>query len=433
MKIVIGVHHFPPRYTGGAEWQAFRTAQALQARGHVVRVVCVEHVDRGPASGVDWQDDGYEGVPVRRLSFNLQAAPDPKLFEYRNSWIGDHLRAWLSEERPDIFQLVSGYLLTGTALHAAHDVAIPSVVMLMDFWFLCPRISMLQSNGRISRLPLDPARCAQCLGEERRSFRWLGQLLPDPMAAYWRLRRDAIQQIESRSEYLRGALSLADKIISGSQFLHNLYIEAGVPPERIICLRQGQDLQHLTPEVLVKPPSDQLRVGYIGQIAELKGVHVLVEAARQINDPRLAVRLYGNAGRFPKYADRLRKLIGADPRIQFAGEYRGVVELTRVLRHLDVIVVPSLWYENSPNVILEAFAHHTPAIVSDFGGMAELVQHEHNGLRFALGDAASLAGQLQRLLDEPELLPRLRAGIKPVETVAEETEALESLYRQLIA
>jgi glycosyltransferase involved in cell wall biosynthesis len=433
MKIVIGVHHFPPRYTGGAEWQAFRTARALLARGHEVRVVCVEHVDRGPASGVEWRDDVYEEVPVRRLSFDGRLAPDPKVFEYRNPWLGDHLRGWLAAERPDVFHLLSGYLLTGTALHAAHDTAIPSVVMLMDFWFLCPRISMLQSNGQISRLPLDPARCAQCLGEERRFFRWLGRLLPGPMANYWRFRRSAIRHIESRMAYLREALSLADKIISGSQFLRDLHIEAGVSPERIVYVRQGLDLHHLTPEALAKQPSHQLRVGYIGQIAELKGVHVLIEAARRIADPRLSVRLHGNANRFPEYTARLRRLIGSDPRIQFAGEYRGAAELTQVLRDLDVIVVPSLWYENSPNVILEAFAHHTPVIASDFGGMAELVQHEHNGLRFTLGDAASLAGQLNRLLTEPDLLPQLRAGIEPVKTVAEETDALEAIYREVLA
>lgn len=433
MKIVIGVHHFPPRYTGGAEWQALRTARALQARGHDVRVVCVEHVDRGPASGVEWQDDVYEGVPVRRLSFNWRAVPDPQLFEYRNSWIGEHLQNWLAEERPDLFHLFSGYLLTGSALQTAHTQAIPSIVTLTDFWFLCPRISMLQSNGRVSRLPIEAARCAQCLGETRRPYRILGRLLPGPMSLYWRSRRDAIGQIETRSGYLRESLRLASKIISVSQFVRNLHIEAGVAADRIVHLRQGLDLRHITPDALTKFPSDRLRVGYIGQIAELKGVHVLIEAARQIADARLEVLIYGNADRFPAYTQRLSRLIGGDQRIRFAGEYRGAAALSKVLQTLDLIVVPSLWYENSPTVILEAFAHRTPVIASDFGGMAELVEHEQNGLRFALGDAASLARQLNRLLTEPDLLPRLRAGIEPVKTVAEETDALEAIYWEVLA
>jgi glycosyltransferase involved in cell wall biosynthesis len=433
MKIVLGVHHFPPRYTGGAEWQTFRTAQTLQAQGHDVHVVCVEHTDRGPAAGVAWRDDLYEGVPVRRLAFNLRAIPCSEQYEYNNPWIGAHLRQWFADERPDVFHLISGYLLTGAALEGAHAVSIPSVVTLTDFWFLCPQISLLRSNGQVSQLPIDPVQCAQCLGENQNYYRKLGQWLPGLMAGYWRLRRDAAQHVASRLSYLRNTLKLAARIISVSQFVRNVHVEAGVPPEKIIFLRQGLDLRHLKPEALTKSSSDQLRVGYIGQIAELKGVHVLVEAARQIADPRLSVRIYGNASRFPRYTERLRQLIGVDPRIQLAGEYHGAVELTRIMRDLDVIVVPSLWYENSPTVILEAFAHQTPVVASDFGGMAELVKHDKDGLRFRLGDSTHLAEVLKRLVKEPELLPHLRAGITPVASVSEEIIRLEEMYRSALA
>lgn len=433
MKIIIGVHHFPPRYTGGAEWQAYRTARALQARGHEVHVVCVEHADRGPASGVGWQDDVYEGVPVRRLSFNMKATPDPKRFEYQNEWIGSHLSTWLSEEKPHLFHLIGGYLLTGITLQVVHELGIPVVLTLTDLWFLCPQVIMLRSDGRLSRLPINPVECARCVGENRNYYRRLGRLLPGLMSLYWRWNRDSVRYIEARWDYLLHVLGYADRIISVSQFICGFYVEAGVAPERVVHLRQGLDLKHLTPEALVKQPSDRFRVGYIGQIAELKGVHVLAEAVRYISDPRLDVRIYGNSSRFPRYTDRLRKIIGSDQRVQFAGEYRGAVELTQIMQSLDVIIVPSICYENSPTVILEAFAHQTPVVASDFAGMAELVQHEQNGLRFALGDAASLAGQLKRLLNEPDLLPRLRAGIGPVKTVAEETDALEAIYREVLA
>jgi glycosyltransferase involved in cell wall biosynthesis len=97
------------------------------------------------------------------------------------------------------------------------------------------------------------------------------------------------------------------------------------------------------------------------------------------------------------------------------------------------LVVPSLWYENSPNVILEAFAHGTPVIASNHGGLSELVQDGRNGLLFPPGDAASLGRQLQQLLDEPDLLPRLRLGIPPVRSMAEELDALEELYRSVLS
>ena len=55
------------------------------------------------------------------------------------------------------------------------------------------------------------------------------------------------------------------------------------------------------------------------------------------------------------------------------------------MAELDCVAVPSVWYENSPNSILESFAYHTPVIGSNFGGMAELIQHRKNGLLFKYG------------------------------------------------
>jgi glycosyltransferase involved in cell wall biosynthesis len=104
-----------------------------------------------------------------------------------------------------------------------------------------------------------------------------------------------------------------------------------------------------------------------------------------------------------------------------------------VLSEIDVIVVPSLWYENAPLVIQEAFATKTPVITTNLGGMAEAVDHGINGLLFERGDVADLARQLRRIVNEPELLDGLRAHIPTVKTIDEEVTELEANYRDLIA
>ncbi len=433
MKIVIAIHHFPPRYTGGAEWEAYRMAAGLQARGHVVRVICVERIDAGPADGVSWEDEVYEGVPVRRLSMNLLAAPDWERWEYDNPWIGQHLRELLVDQRPDIFHLMGGYLISGRPLRVARELGIPTVVTLMDFWFLCRRISMLRSDGRISTLPIDPVVCARCLGEEQRRYRWLSRVAPGLMKLYWRSRKTQIHSVESRLTFLRETLNQVDVILSRSHFLRSTYSASGIEPGRIVFLRQGRDFPDLQPEMLDKLPGSGLRIGYLGQIAWHKGIHVLFEAVRQMPGTPATVRAYGNPAPFPDYTARLQRMIAGDRRLALAGVYRNPHEMSRALRELDVIVVPSLWYENSPNVILEAFAHRTPVIASNLGGMAELVRDGENGLLFAPGDSADLARQLRRLLDEPGLLTALRAGIGPVKSVAEEMDKLVQVYQQVIA
>jgi glycosyltransferase involved in cell wall biosynthesis len=155
---------------------------------------------------------------------------------------------------------------------------------------------------------------------------------------------------------------------------------------------------------------------------------VLFEAARRMPEAPLTVRAYGDTAPFPEYTARLRRLMAGDERLELVGVYHRQ-EVSQVLRELDVIVVPSLWYENSPNAILEAFAHRTPVVASNLGGMAELVRDGENGLVFTPGDADDLARQLRRLLDDLSLLHALRSGIGPVKSVAQEMNELEEIYR----
>ena len=107
MRVLIAVHHFPPRFKGGAEWRAYRTAVGLRSLGHDVYVICVEAIDIGDGSGLTFEDDLYDGLPIRRLSFDLEAAPDPFRWAYDNPWIGEHMRSYLADLAPDVVHLIS--------------------------------------------------------------------------------------------------------------------------------------------------------------------------------------------------------------------------------------------------------------------------------------------------------------------------------------
>jgi len=431
VKIVVAVHHFPPRYTSGAELRAYRTAAWLRDQGHDVHVVCVEAVDVGDSPGLTWEDAHYDGLPVRRLYFNKATIPDRFRWAYDNPWIGGHLFEYLGELAPDLFHLISGYLMSGSAVRVARDLGISTVVTLTDFWFLCPRVTLLRSNGQLCAPPFDALTCARCLGEQKRRYRVLGRIAPALMKVFWRTQQDLVARVQARMTFLREALDGVDAIISPSQFLRSVFADSGVDAARIVFSRQGRDFPNLTPDLLEKVPAAHLRIGYMGQIAPHKGLHTLFEAVQHLPDAELEVRAYGDPTPFPAYTRRLRRMVRQDPRLSLAGVYERT-DVSRVLRGLDVVAVPSVWYENSPNTILEAFAHRTPVLVSDLGGMAELVEDGIDGLRFAPGSAASLAARLRQLTDDPSLLPRLRQGIKPVKSVAEEMAELQEIYRSVV-
>ncbi|MCU0492443.1 MAG: glycosyltransferase family 4 protein [Chloroflexaceae bacterium] len=434
MKIVLPVHHFPPHYTSGAELYTFRLARWLLAQGHQVDVVCVERTDSGGVGDIGVEFDMYEQVPVWRMSLNLHHDDVPFQWSYNHPTIGRWFTEFLAQREPDLVHLQSGYLLTASVLEAAHTRQIPSIVTLHDYWFLCPRVTLLRGDGEVcTTIPADAAACAWCMLLDSRRFR-----LPDRVtggllgraASIWHL-QPARAAMEERRTFLHQALRWAERVIAPSRFLADMFGQV-VEPSRLDVVRLGTDTSRFRD--IPSPTNDgTLQLGYIGQIAPHKGIHLLIRAIKMLPSRGRPIQLsiYGDTCHNKTYSQHLHKLIGDDPCIQLAGRFDNS-RIAEVLRPIDVIVVPSIWFENSPLAILEAQTARRPVIASAMGGMAELVRHEIDGLHFRPGDAADLARQIQRLRDEPELLPQLHQHAPAISSVEDEMVALFQIYQQVV-
>ena len=108
-------------------------------------------------------------------------------------------------------------------------------------------------------------------------------------------------------------------------------------------------------------------------------------------------------------------------------------EVGAVLGSVDVVVVPSNCVENSPGTLAEAFAAGTPVIGSDVCGVREHISHGVDGLLFRRGDADDLAGQMQRVAQEPGLLDKLRCGVRAPRELADQVDELVEIYQSLAA
>jgi glycosyltransferase involved in cell wall biosynthesis len=235
----------------------------------------------------------------------------------------------------------------------------------------------------------------------------------------------------------KAQLDQVDLFIAPSNFLREQFIKCGmIEPERIVYSDYGFD--HAPFEKLGAPPKRDdgiLRVGFIGSIAEQKGVHLIVEAFNDLPEEGVECLIYGGLTGFPDYVAECRaqrRHVG----VRFMGRYVNT-KIGEVLQSIDVLVIPSRWFENSPLTIHESFMAGVPVITGNRGGMAELVDHEVSGLHFEVGSADDLRRQILRLMKEPELLERMRKHMPKVKTVdedAEETEArLEKLVGQGVA
>jgi glycosyltransferase involved in cell wall biosynthesis len=138
--------------------------------------------------------------------------------------------------------------------------------------------------------------------------------------------------------------------------------------------------------------------GFIGQIARHKGTDILVDALRRLGKGRAKLRIYGPSDQDPVYMDRLRSA-AEGLAVEFAGTFPKE-QMAQVLSEIDVLVIPSRWYENSPLVLLNALATHTPVIVSDVAGMTEFIEEGKNGFSFERGDSGALAELMRRFTSD---------------------------------
>ena len=145
----------------------------------------------------------------------------------------------------------------------------------------------------------------------------------------------------------------------------------------------------------------------------------------------LQVKIFGRTKDFPDYVARLKDLAGGDPRIQFCGTFPNST-IGKIFSGLDVLVVPSIWYENTPLVIYSAQAAGCPVIASDLGGMAEVIHHEDNGLLFKSGNVAELARALQRLSEDRNLLEHLAKRAVMPRSIQNYVWQLEGVYEDVL-
>jgi glycosyltransferase involved in cell wall biosynthesis len=211
----------------------------------------------------------------------------------------------------------------------------------------------------------------------------------------------------------------------------------GLPADSVRVITTGIDRERYAPRTTVpgaRAAEEPLRVLFLGTLAVHKGAHVLLDAwARLPAELRARGRLdlFGPPFRSdPGYVGRLRR----DARASGAhlGGALGREEVASALRSADLLVVPSIWFENAPMVILEALAVRTPLAVSGLGGMAELVRPGHSGFHFRSGDADDLAATLAGVLREPGQLARLYPPGARERTFEDTLDDIEAVYAEVL-
>ena len=173
-----------------------------------------------------------------------------------------------------------------------------------------------------------------------------------------------------------------------------------------------------------------LRIGYVGTLVWHKGVHVLVDAVRGLPPAAYELKIFGDPGVFPDYTAGLRASAAGLP-VRFMGAFDR--ERTgEVYGQIDVLVVPSLWLENSPLVIHEAFMAGIPVVGARIGGITGLVEEGRSGLLYDPSSPAALEAALRSLIERPARLDELTSARPTIKSIAEDAQEWEATYADVL-
>jgi glycosyltransferase involved in cell wall biosynthesis len=322
----------------------------------------------------------------------------------------------LDESQPDLVHIQHLMGHPTTLIEAIRRRGIPYLITLHDFWWVCANAQLLTNYSQEvcagPRLCLNCARCALARAG-RPELGLLRPVLAGPLL--W------------RNVLLRRIMAGANRLIAPTTFVRDWYAAHGAPVDRLLTLSHGLE----PPSVLstrTRKAIDPVRFAYIGGLAFPKGVHVLIEAFTGLpEDAELWIA--GDETTDPAYATHLREL--ASDQVRFLGKLSRA-QIWETLAQVDVVVVPSLWYETFAFVVSEAFAAGVPVVASRLGPLADRVRDGVDGLLASPGEVQALRRALHRFQQDSSLQPRLLAGIRPVFTLTEHVNEVEAHYQTII-
>lgn len=425
MHILKIIHGYPPQYNAGSEVYSQSICTEL-SKYHKVSVFTREENPYIPCFSI------REEKINENLTLYLVNHPQGK-DSYKHQKMDNVFTSLLENLQPDIAHIGHLNHLSTGLVDVLNQFKIPIIYTLHDFWLMCPRGQFLtRSIGEVKDnfqlcTHQDDRKCAiKCYkvyfsGVEDNELEDIKQ---------WET------WIHQRMKEIKKIVSKIDLFIAPSKYLKNRFEEDFyIPKEKIIYLDYGFPTKYLLPTQKITT-NDPYTFGYIGTHIPAKGVNLLIEAFKKIEQPAI-LKIFGrDNGQSTK---ALRNMASSSKnRIDFLGEYMNQNLAHDVFSKVDCIVVPSIWGENSPLVIHEAQACKIPVITADFGGMKEYVAHNVNGLLFKHRDINSLVEQLNFAISNPKKMKELgkigylysKNGTIP--DIENHCKKLESIYKSLM-
>ncbi len=416
------IHGYPPAYNAGSEVYSQSICNELKKKHHISVFTREENV-----YVEDYHIRAEKKEEINFYFVNMARAKDG----FHHEKIDEKFATLIQKIKPDIAHIGHLNHLSTGIIYELKKQKIPIIFTLHDFWLMCPRGQFLQVNfgNKVFHQLCDGQENQKCATNCYNQYATGLPFYHRHNLTEWK------DWIQVRMQETKDIAQNVDIFIAPSHYLRNRFIhDFEIPEQKIMYLDYGFPLDYL--KNIQKKEKKYFTFGYIGTHIPAKGVNILIEAFKKIEQPAL-LKIWGRENATNTKA--LKEMAKNSPfEIEFCGEYVNTDLGKEVFSQVDCIVVPSIWAENSPLVIHEAQACKIPVITADFGGMKEYVTHLENGLLFEHRNIQSLTTQLNFGVQNPEIMQKLGqkgylySNNGEVINIENHCEILENLYKQII-
>lgn len=469
-KILLVVHCFLPESIGGTEIYTYKLAKALKERGWNVLILTA--IRNSGLRRYSCTKTKYEDIDV--IKINNPSEFNSKYLDFIiNIKIDQIYEEILKSFKPHLVHFQHTAYLSSRMPEINYQEGIPSILTLHDYWYICFRGQLLRPNDVICTGPSDGLFCATCTNNDSDQpmviprFPTLIKLLQMPIfhnskkLIPYKLKNGLkkflyitptnqnnknsqnfhnsspemwpVLEHSFRLNFMKRQLSFVNYIISPSIHLKRRYEKEGF--KRIIHLPHGFEPYQKVKNIRY---NGKLTIAYISNIILFKGAHIIIDELKYLSQrEKVQILFYGKVLNY-QYYEELKTLANKYPEVElsFMGTYNGIDELYEIIesRNIHVIVFPSIWEENFPLVVAESLLLGVPVICSSLGGAKENILDGINGLVFNPFKKGDLAEKINRLLEEPDLLPKLRKGAMQTILYSQEEHLnkLEEIYLEAL-
>ncbi len=438
MKVFHILNHFLPNQVAGTEIYTWALCKQLQQSGVDIKVVIPNYGSYKEETYI------YDDIDVYQY-------PEPSFVDrslimgFREAEGLINFEKYILDQRPDIIhfhELAGSNGITLKHLYVANNIGAKVLMTFHLAGYSCKTSTLVDYEKKICNGRIDLTKCSNCYLQAKgykkmaSSLSFISSFLHNSSINTTRFQNKVgtalgtVSLISKLKNDFNLLVSQCDIIVSLTDWYEKILITNGVEKSKIKVIKQGIPFETNKSFQSKINHGAPLRLIFLGRINKHKGLHLLIEAIREIDARFIQLSIFGHSDDLV-YESSLKNITAANTNILWKGNLSQNDVVSTFQKH-DVLCLCSTFSEMSPLVIQEAFAAGIPVIASNVYGNAEQIQHDKNGLLFEFNNVEHLRKQILRCITEPGIINKFSKNITPPTSFKDIANQYIEIYKTLL-